>query len=87
MAAIYVSGEPRNHCIGWPCARLRGEGIGLYRPTYRDKVTKEIRDCAIWYARYQLHGRKVVESTGTTKYEEARQWLRRREGAAAAMFH
>jgi hypothetical protein len=46
--------------------------MGLYRPTYCDKVTKENRECAIWYARYQLHGRKVVESTGTTKHEEAR---------------
>jgi hypothetical protein len=38
--------------------------MGLYRPTYRDKVTKERRECAVWYALYQLHGRKVVESTG-----------------------
>ena len=57
--------------------------MGLYRPTYRDKVTKERRECAVWYARYQLHGRKVVESTGCTKFDEARQWLRRREGAIA----
>jgi hypothetical protein len=66
-------------------ARTRGGGalMGLYRPTYRDKVTKERRECAVWYARYQLDGRKIVESTGCTKFEEARQWLRRREGAIA----
>jgi integrase len=57
--------------------------LGLFRPTYRDKATKEKRECAVWYARYQLHGRKIVESTGCTKFEEARQWLRRREGATA----
>jgi integrase len=57
--------------------------MGLYRPTYRDKVTKARRECAVWYARYQLHGRKIVESTGTTSYEEARKWLRKREGAIA----
>lgn len=57
--------------------------MGLYRPTYRDKVTKEPRQCAVWYARYQLHGRKIVESTGCTKFEEARTWLRKRLGAIA----
>jgi hypothetical protein len=57
--------------------------MGLYRPTYRDKVTKERRECAVWYARYQLHGRKVVESTGCTKFEEARTWLRKRLGDIA----
>jgi hypothetical protein len=57
--------------------------MGLYRPTYRDKVTKEVRECAVWYARYQLHGRKIVESTGTTKFDEARTWLRKRLGAIA----
>jgi integrase len=61
----------------------RGGNHGLYRPTYRDKVTKERRECAVWYARYQLHGRKVVESTGMTNYDEARKWLRRREGTIA----
>jgi integrase len=57
--------------------------MGLYRPTYRDKVTKEVKECAVWYARYQLHGRKVVESTGCTKFEQARIWLRKRQGAIA----
>jgi integrase len=57
--------------------------VGLFRPTYRNKVTNERKECGVWYARYQLHGRKVVETTGCAKFEEARQWLRRREGAIA----
>jgi hypothetical protein len=34
--------------LGIPEAPL----MGLYRPTYRDKVTKEVKECAVWYARY-----------------------------------
>ncbi len=36
--------------LGIPEAPL----MGLYRRTYRDKVTKEVKECAVWYARYRV---------------------------------
>jgi integrase len=65
--------------------------MGLFRPKYAPRgmtykaarAAGALHESAIWFARYQLHGRKVVESTGTTKHEEARTWLRKRLGAIA----
>jgi class 3 adenylate cyclase len=52
--------------------------------TYKDaKAGGQLQECAVWFARYQLRGRKIVESTGTTKQKEARTWLRKRLGAIA----
>src|SRR6185369_1630224 len=71
---------------GW-----RARAMGLFRPkyapkgmTYKEaKAAGQIQECAVWFARYQLRGRKIVESTGSAKYEEARTWLRKRLGAIA----
>lgn len=65
--------------------------MGLYRPkyapkgmTYKEaKAVGRLQECDVWYARYQLHGRKIVETTGCTKFDEARTWLRKKLGAIA----
>jgi integrase len=57
--------------------------MGLFQPTYTDKKTKAQKRVAMWWALYWLNGRKIRESTGHTKHEAARTWLRKRQGAIA----
>ncbi len=50
---------------------------------YRRKL-KNGESCAVWWVQYYVNGRRVQESTGTTKETEARAILKLKEGRVAA---
>jgi len=54
----------------------------IYRPKYR-AADGSLREAAVWWLKYRVHGRVVRESSGTTSYEEAKRLLKLREGRAA----
>lgn len=54
----------------------------LYRPTYRRK-DRTVRQWSVWWVQYYVEGRRVRESTGTTKRSEAERFLRLRVGRVA----
>jgi integrase len=52
--------------------------------TYREaKADGTLIESQVWWAKYYVRGRAVRESTGTEKHEEAKRFLKAREGAAA----
>jgi integrase len=56
----------------------------IYRPKYKDKSTREVRQSSIWWALYYVHGRRYRESTETSDYNEAKDFVKKREGQAAS---
>jgi integrase len=56
----------------------------LYRPRYRDKKTGEVHESAIWWAKFYTHGRMVRQSTETADHAEAKEFIKQKEGEAAA---
>jgi hypothetical protein len=56
----------------------------IYRPKYKDKTTGEVRESAIWWTKYYVHGRPRRESTETADHAEAKDFLKKREGEAAS---
>jgi hypothetical protein len=56
----------------------------IYRPKYKDTTTGEARESAIWWALFYVHGRRYRESTETTDYNEAKDFVKKREGQAAS---
>jgi integrase len=56
----------------------------IYRPKYKDKTTGGVRESAIWWALYYVHGRRRRETTETTDYNEAKDFVKKREGQAAS---
>jgi hypothetical protein len=62
----------------------KGNTVGsIYRRNYKDKTGK-VREIAIWWVKYHVHGRPRRESTETVDYAEAKAFLKRREGEAAS---
>jgi len=57
----------------------RGEG-GVYHPTFKDKITGELRESPHWWIRYTVRGKQVKESSGSEKLAVAERFLRRRLG-------
>lgn len=55
----------------------------MYRPKYKDRKTREIRESAVWWVRFRQHGQTVRQSTETTSERKARDFLREREGKVA----
>src|SRR5262245_62029148 len=55
----------------------------IYRRKYKHK-TGEVRETAIWWAKYYVNGRPMRESTETADHAEAKAFLKRREGEAAS---
>ena len=48
------------------------DGLGnVYRPSYRDKRTGELRKASRWWIVYHVNGRRIVENARTTKESEA----------------
>lgn len=54
----------------------------IYRPKYRDR-NGEIRESAVWWARFRQHGKTVRQSTGTTSEPKAWDFLKQQEGKVA----
>jgi integrase len=54
----------------------------IFRPTYVDRHGAK-RESAKWWIQYYSRGRKVRESADTVDYEDARTFLKKREGEAA----
>src|SRR5215831_19469624 len=56
----------------------------LYRPKLKDwrKRPSAEQRSAIWWVKYYVNGRAMRESWKTTSYEEAKRFLKQREGAA-----
>lgn len=55
----------------------------IYRPTYTDRHGKKC-ESANWSVQYWANGRRIRESTETADYNEAKTFLRRKEGLAAS---
>lgn len=55
----------------------------IYKPKYKDKKTKEIRESAIWWIKYYRNGKPYRESTKSVKESDAKRLLRKREGDIA----
>ncbi len=59
-------------------------GLGtVYRPTYKDKVSGEIRTSAVWWLKYTLNGQPQRESSGETSRAKAIEHLKARVGEIA----
>ena len=43
----------------------------VWRPKYRDKVTGEVKESAIWWIRYRVRGEDLKVSSHTTDYNAA----------------
>jgi integrase len=73
----------------WTGRSIRGKNAGIYDPEPtlgcgRGTVMGEVRRRGnIWWIRYYRNGRRIEESAETTKYDEARDLLKKREGAIA----
>ena len=63
--------------------------MSLYRPSYRDPNTNERKQSAIWWYEFTVGGRRIRESSGTTKKTLARAIMEKRrdelERAAAGL--
>ena len=57
----------------------RGRG-GVYQPAYRDKRSGELRRSAIWWIRVSSRGKKLRESSHSTRRADAVRLLNRRLG-------
>ncbi len=57
--------------------RMRGLG-GVYKPKYRDKKTDELKESPTWWLRYSHRGKKIRESSHSTKHSDAVKLLRER---------
>jgi integrase len=55
----------------------------VYKRTYKDKKTGELKESAVYWAKYYRNGIPIRESTGTAVFSEARTFLNRREGDVA----
>jgi hypothetical protein len=53
---------------------------GIYRPTYRDKATGELKAAALWWIRYHHNGKLYRESSGSPNQKVAEKLLRHRLG-------
>jgi hypothetical protein len=53
----------------------------IYRPTYKDRHGK-LRESPKWWVQYYSHGRKIRENSNEIDYEEAKPYLKKREGEA-----
>jgi integrase len=54
----------------------------LYRPKYKDRHGQE-RESSVWWIQYYSRGQKTRESTKTTDYDDAKEFLKSKEGEAA----
>ena len=60
---------------------MKERGLGrVYRPTYRDKRTKEKKQSAVWWIQFFYRGAKHRESSGSTNKAVAIRLLKRRLG-------
>src|SRR5437773_6107124 len=59
----------------------RGQG-SLYKPSYRDKKTGELKISAVWWMKYYVGGVPVRESTATTNDRDANATLNEKLGKA-----
>jgi len=58
---------------------VKHRGFGsVFREKYRDKKTRELRECGTWTIQYVAGGKAVRERTGTTDKGEALRLLRQR---------
>ncbi len=55
----------------------------IYKRTYRDKKTGEIKESSIYWIQYYRNGVPIRESTDTSVYSEAKNFLNSREGDVA----
>lgn len=63
--------------------RERGSG-GIFKPSYRDRKTREMRKGRFWWIQYRVNGRAERENTHTDKISVAKQLLQRRIGEVNA---
>jgi len=60
---------------------MKTRGLGrVYQPKYRDRKTREWRASPTWWVAYSHRGRKIRESSGSTKRPDAVRLLKRRLG-------
>jgi hypothetical protein len=59
----------------------RGTG-NVYRPTYRDKRTDDVRTSAVWWVRWSCRGKIYRQSSRSTNRADAIRLLRRKLGEA-----
>ena len=55
----------------------------IYRPKYKNKKTKEVKQSAVYWIKYYRNGKPYRESTKSTKEADAKRLLKRREGDVA----
>ena len=55
----------------------------IYRPKYKNKKTKEVKQSAVYWIKYYRNGKPYRESTGSKKEADAKRLLKRREGDVA----
>lgn len=55
----------------------------VYKPKYQSKDGLTIKESAVYWAKYYKNGKPIRESTGTIKYEDAKRFLKLKEGRVA----
>lgn len=62
----------------------KSRGLGLvYQPTYRDRVSGELKTASTWWLQYSVRGKRYRESSGSSNHAVAVKLLKQRLGAAA----
>jgi hypothetical protein len=64
------------------CIRKARDGR-VYRPSWRDKKTGEMRESPTWWVSFSRRGKLIRESSHSTKESDARKLLRKRLGEIA----
>ena len=59
--------------------RHRGFG-GIYRPTYKDKRTGQLKQSSVWWIQYYVHGKRRLENSHSRNRSDALSLLKKRLG-------
>ena len=60
---------------------MRERGFGaVYRPTYKDRKTDELKESSIWWIRYYVHGKRRLENVHSRNRADAVNLLKKRLG-------
>src|ERR1700760_3608369 len=59
--------------------RRRALKSEIWKPKYRDKQTRQIRESSVWWIRYRVRGEDIKISAQTTDYEAALDLLEKKK--------